>query len=115
MMKNIILAGGSGFLGHALAAHFLNSGHAVTVLTRSPNPTANGFRELQWDACTLGDWACALEGAAAVINLTGRSVNCRYHPRNRKLILESRVREWFHCAARLSFCSEVLCIHWACQ
>jgi uncharacterized protein (TIGR01777 family) len=91
-MKKIVLAGGSGFLGHALAAHFLKSGHAVTILTRSPNSTANGFRELHWDACTLGDWALELEGAAAVINLTGRSVNCRYHPQNRRLILESRVR-----------------------
>ncbi len=92
MMKGIILAGGAGFLGHALAGHFLNSGHAVTVLTRSPKPSGNGLREIQWDASTLGDWTRELEGAMAVINLTGRSVNCRYHPRNRKLILESRVR-----------------------
>jgi uncharacterized protein (TIGR01777 family) len=92
MMKEIILAGGSGFLGHALAGHFLNSGHSVTVLTRSPKPSGNGLREIQWDASTLGDWTRELDGAAAVINLTGRSVNCRYHPRNRKLILESRVR-----------------------
>lgn len=91
-MKKIILAGGSGFLGRVLAAHFLSSGHTVTVLTRLPKPRPNGFREIQWDACTLGDWSRELDGAAAVINLTGRSVNCRYHPRNRKLILESRVR-----------------------
>ena len=92
MMKKIVLAGGSGFLGHALAAHFLSSGHAVTVLTRSPKPTASGLHEIQWDACIIGDWARELNCATAVINLTGRSVNCRYHPRNRKLILESRVR-----------------------
>ena len=92
MMKKIILAGGSGFLGNALAARFLSAGHAVTILTRSPNPTANGFREILWDAITVGDWARELEGATAVINLTGRSVNCRYHAQNRRLILESRVR-----------------------
>jgi uncharacterized protein (TIGR01777 family) len=92
MMKKIILAGGSGFLGHALAEHFLKSGCAVTILTRSPKPTTNGVREILWDAITLGDWARELDGAAAVINLTGRSVNCRYHAKNRRLILESRVR-----------------------
>jgi uncharacterized protein (TIGR01777 family) len=91
MMKKIILAGGPGFLGNVLAAHFLSSGHAVTVLTRSPNAMANGFREIRWDACTLGDWARELDSATAVINLTGRSVNCRYHPHNQRLILESRV------------------------
>jgi uncharacterized protein (TIGR01777 family) len=90
-MKKIILAGGSGFLGQALAEQFLKSGHAVTVLTRSPEMKVKGFREIQWDACTLGDWARELDGATAVINLTGRSVNCRYHPHNRRLILESRV------------------------
>jgi len=92
MMKKIILAGGSGFLGHALAKHFLKSGYAVTILTRSPKPKANGVREMLWDAITLGDWARELEGAAAVANLTGRSVNCRYQAQNRRLILESRVR-----------------------
>jgi uncharacterized protein len=91
MMEKIILAGGSGFLGHALATHFLKFGYAVTNLTRSPKPTANGVRETQWDASTLGEWARELDGATAVINLTGRSVNCRYHAKNRRLILESRV------------------------
>lgn len=91
-MKKIILAGGSGFLGHALAEHFLKSGCAVTILTRSPKPTANGVREILWDARGLGGWARELEDATAVINLTGRSVNCRYHARNQRLILESRVR-----------------------
>jgi hypothetical protein len=91
MMKKIILAGGSGFLGHALAEHFLKSGYAVTILTRSPKPTFNGVHEIQWDASTLGEWVRELDGATAVVNLTGRSVNCRYHAQNRRLIMESRV------------------------
>ena len=90
-MKRIILAGGSGFLGLALARYFQQSGHAITVLTRSPGMKANGIREIAWDACSPGDWANELDGAAAVINLTGRSVNCRYNSRNRRAILESRV------------------------
>ncbi|HZI33724.1 MAG TPA: NAD-dependent epimerase/dehydratase family protein, partial [Candidatus Binatia bacterium] len=91
-MKRIVLAGGSGFLGRALAAHFQKAGHAITVLTRSPKPTTAGIREIVWDANTPGDWERELEGAAAVVNLVGRSVNCRYHQRNRELILQSRVR-----------------------
>jgi uncharacterized protein (TIGR01777 family) len=90
-VKKIILAGGSGFLGQALAAHFICNGHAVTVLTRSPGAASSGIHEMFWDGCTLGGWCRELEGAAAVINLTGRSVNCRYHERNRSMITESRV------------------------
>ncbi len=90
-MKKIILAGGSGFLGRALAMHFRRSGYAMTILTRSPKMAADGIREIAWNARTIGDWAGELENSAAVINLTGRSVNCRYHERNRRLIWESRI------------------------
>ena len=91
-MKRIILAGGSGFLGQVLAEHFLKSGHEITVLTRLPKPVCHGIREIKWDASHPGDWARELDGATAVINLTGRTVNCRYNARNRGLILASRVR-----------------------
>ena len=90
-VKRIVIAGGSGFLGCALAAHFHERGYAVVILTRSPKTGASRAREMAWDARTVGDWGRELEGTTAVINLTGRSVNCRYHERNRKLILESRV------------------------
>jgi len=90
-MKRIILAGGSGFLGHALAGHFQKSGHEMVILTRSPGPGLRVAREVAWDARTMGDWVRELEGATAVINLAGRSVNCRYNPANRRLIMESRV------------------------
>lgn len=91
-MKKIILAGGSGFLGQALAAHFLRKGHAVTVLVRTPRAPGPGAHRMLWDGRTLGGWCRELEGAAAVINLAGRSVNCRYHERNRGMIMESRIR-----------------------
>jgi uncharacterized protein len=90
-MKRIVIAGGSGFLGHVLAAHFHERGYAVTILTRTPKAPTNGAREVAWDGRTVADWVRELEGTMAVINLAGRSVNCRYHKRNRKLILESRV------------------------
>ena len=90
-MKRIILAGGSGFLGRALADHFLNAHWDVVILTRSPHQTGGAGRQVAWDARTLSSWQRELEGATAVVNLTGRSVNCRYNARNRKEILDSRV------------------------
>jgi uncharacterized protein (TIGR01777 family) len=61
------------------------------VLTRSPSPSRSASKEIQWDGKTLGEWASCLEGAKAVVNLTGKSVNCRYTPENRREINESRV------------------------
>ncbi len=86
----IILAGGSGYLGRVLAKAFLAKGWEVVVLTRG-QAKAGKARFVQWDGKTMGDWAQELNGAEAVINLTGRSVNCRYTEENRRLILESRV------------------------
>lgn len=88
--QRLILAGGSGFLGQALAKHFQVLGWEVVVLTRTPQAN-RAVREVSWDAETLGRWASELEGAAAVVNLTGRSVDCRYTEANRRLILDSRV------------------------
>jgi len=89
--KQIVIAGGSGFLGQALATHFLKAKWAVVILTRSPGQTGLAGRQVGWDARTLGDWVKEVEGSAAVINLTGKSVNCRYNARNRKEIFESRI------------------------
>lgn len=86
----LMLAGGSGFLGQALARHFQALGWEVVVLTRSPQ-SQRIAREVGWDAETLGAWVSELEGAAAVVNLTGRSVDCRYNAANRRLIMDSRV------------------------
>lgn len=87
----LILAGGSGFLGNALATKFAAKGQEVVVLTRSPRKRDDGVRELRWDGKSRGDWAKCVDGADAVINLTGRSVDCRYNARNRKEIIASRV------------------------
>ncbi len=86
----LVLAGGSGFLGQALAKHFQALGWRIVVLTRSPQADRAAL-EVQWDAETLGAWTSELEGAAAVVNLTGRTVDCRYNAKNRHDILASRV------------------------
>ncbi|BDI30348.1 NAD-dependent epimerase [Capsulimonas corticalis] len=85
----IVIPGGTGQVGVLLARMFHGSGHEVTVLSR--RAIAAPWRVVQWDAETRGDWTHEFDGADAVINLAGRSVNCRYTPENRREILESRV------------------------
>ena len=85
----VVIPGGSGLLGRILAGHFHSQGHRVTVFSRS-GATAP-YRVVSWDGRGIDDWTSELEGADAVINLAGRSVNCRYNARNRREILDSRV------------------------
>ncbi|MEM9079384.1 MAG: TIGR01777 family oxidoreductase [Verrucomicrobiota bacterium] len=87
--QTIVIPGGSGFLGRTLANFFHQQGARVMILSRTPQ-TIPHATVLTWDARTLGPWTEALEGATAIINLAGRSVNCRYHAANRKLMMESR-------------------------
>lgn len=91
-MKRVVLAGGSGFLGHVLARHFVAKGDDVVVLIRRPSAGLVDARGVTWDGHSLGNWWRVLDGADVLINLAGRSVDCRYHARNRRDILDSRVR-----------------------
>jgi uncharacterized protein (TIGR01777 family) len=85
----IVIPGGSGHMGTILATAFHARGDEVVVLGRSPITAP--WRFVQWDARVVGDWAAELEGVDAVINLAGRSVNCRYNEKNRRDIMNSRV------------------------
>ncbi len=91
MKQKIVIAGGSGFLGRALAEYFTAKECEVVILTRHPSPLCPHGREVYWDGCTLGDWAKELEGADALVNLAGVSVDCRYTAKNRRLIMDSRI------------------------
>lgn len=82
-------SGGSGQVGTLLARVFHEDGHAVTVLSRTPHIAP--WRVVEWDGVALGAWVADLDGADVVINLAGRTVNCRYTPRNRREILDSRI------------------------
>ncbi len=85
----IVIAGGSGQVGTILARHFYAGGHQVVVLSR--HPYSAKWQTGLWDGQNAGAWAHHLEGRDVCINLAGRSVNCRYHAENRKLIYDSRV------------------------
>lgn len=85
----IIIPGGTGQIGRLLTRHFLAAGDDVTVIAREADPEAP-WRSITWDGLTLGPWTDAIDGADVVINLAGRSVNCRYNKNNRRIIKESR-------------------------
>ena len=90
-MKRIILAGGSGFVGRALAPVLLANGYGVVVLGRGAPHREGGVNHLQWDGRTLDAWASAIDGANAIVNLTGKNINCRHTAENRREIIRSRV------------------------
>lgn len=87
----IVIFGANGFLGRYLCRHFARNGKEVVAVCRSREGWSGDGMFLEWDGKNLGPWALALEGAEAVINLAGRSVNCRYTPQNRAEIISSRV------------------------
>lgn len=86
----IVIPGGSGQVGHILGRHFQAGGHEVVVLSRRVETAP--WPVVLWDGETRGKWTSVLEGSDVCINLAGRSVNCRYNPKNRRAIYESRVR-----------------------
>ena len=85
----IVMPGGSGQIGTVLARAFHGEGHDVVVLSRGPQ--VRPWRVVEWDGRTAGGWQGEVDGADAVINLAGRSVNCRYNAANRRDILQSRI------------------------
>ena len=85
----VVIPGGSGHLGHVLGRSLARDGHEVVILSR--RRAALPWRVVQWDGETLGRWTTELDGADVVINLAGRSVNCRYTPARRAEILDSRI------------------------
>ncbi|MBV8325110.1 TIGR01777 family oxidoreductase [Chryseobacterium sp.] len=83
----IIIAGGTGFLGENLEKYFTEKENQVYILTRNPMRK----NEIYWDARTTGGWKDILERADVLINLTGKSVDCRYHEKNKQEIYASRI------------------------
>lgn len=89
--NTVVIFGANGFLGRYLCQHYRRRGREVVAIGRSKTGLPDEVMFLDWDGRSPGPWALALEGAALVINLAGRSVNCRYDDANRREIMESRV------------------------
>lgn len=86
----MIIAGGTGFLGGALISHFRKT-HEIYVLTRGISCVKDSIHYLHWDGRTLGEWARAIDGSDILINLNGKSVDCRYTEENKMLIYSTRL------------------------
>src|SRR5215813_477715 len=87
-LLRIVIPGGRGQVGTLLSRHFHAQGQKVAVLARKAAPAP--WRLVSWDGESLGDWMSELENSDVVINLAGRSVNCRYTAANRNAIMNSR-------------------------
>ncbi len=83
MEKKVVIAGGTGFIGQYLTSYFLNQGYIVRIISRSKGA-------ISWEN-TFGITA-ALENAEMLINLAGKSVDCRYTTKNKEAILSSRIQ-----------------------
>lgn len=87
----VVIAGGTGFLGQNLARHLTNLAWDVVVIARHPPASHVRWRHAVWDARTVGDWVQELDGATALVNLAGRTVDCIKTPEHCDEILRSRV------------------------
>ena len=87
----IIIAGGTGFLGQSLAKSFLRDGYEVVILSRRECTSFIHGRIVRWDARSIGEWTDELNEANILVNLTGKSIDCRHTRSNRQEILDSRV------------------------
>ncbi len=84
----IVLAGGTGHIGRILKSEYLRRAYKVLVLTRNPSPNS---QEMKWDGKNPGPWTREIDGCDIVINLAGRSVDCRYNKKNLWEMLSSRI------------------------
>ena len=89
--KRVVITGGSGFLGVNLARYLIEEGFAVTIVSRNKPTAAGGWAFRKWDGRTRGDWSASIDGAHAVVNLAGRTVDCVKTPLHCDQILRSRV------------------------
>jgi uncharacterized protein (TIGR01777 family) len=92
MKRKIVLAGGTGFIGKGLIRYLGEKDFDFVVLTRNPQKRTDNVKEVYWDAKNLGPWTRELENADVLVNLTGKSVNCRYTEANKREIINSRTQ-----------------------
>jgi len=91
-MTKLIIVAGTGFLGQVLVNHFKDKFEEIVILTRGNSKTIDGIKFVNWNAKTFTGWENELENATVLINLAGKSVDCRYTKKNKKEILLSRIQ-----------------------
>ena len=91
-MSRIVIPGGSGFLGQALASRLVGRGDEVVILSRDEGQQVEGTRTVAWDAESIGPWESELDGADVIVHLTGRRVDVRGTKRNIDELISSRVQ-----------------------
>jgi uncharacterized protein len=87
----IVIAGGSGYLGRCVANYYKSCATDIVILSRVLRAPNGKIRTVLWDGKTPGLWCSELEGVELLVNLAGRSVDCRYNEKNRREIFESRI------------------------
>jgi len=90
-MKKLLIAGANGFMARYLTRYFHSKGWNVVGLARHEQGMDKNCRYVNWDGENLGDWAKEIDSCDVVLNLAGRSVNCRYNDANKAEITNSRV------------------------
>lgn len=90
-MNKLVIAAGTGFLGQALVNHFKNKFEEIVILTRGKSKIIDTIKYVNWNAKTFSGWEKELENATVLINMAGKSVDCRYTKENKKEILLSRI------------------------
>jgi len=90
-MKKLIIAAGTGFLGQVLVEYFKDKFDEIVILTRGKSIVTDTIKYVNWDAKSLSGWENELENASVLINLAGKSVDCRYTEANKKEIYSSRI------------------------
>lgn len=88
----IVIAGGSGYLGRLLIEHFSTKNHQIVVLSRSSSRTEGQVKYVTWNGEEIGDWANELENTDALINLSGKNINCSFTANNRAALISSRIK-----------------------
>ncbi|MBL6446271.1 NAD-dependent epimerase/dehydratase family protein [Fulvivirga sp. 29W222] len=105
-MKKIVIAGGTGFLGTCLTKFYSAKGYEVCILSRQHRIDYDNVKHFKWDGKNLGYWTDILEGSEAVINLNGKSVDCRYTRKNKQLIYDTRIDSTIAIGNALIRCNE---------
>jgi len=90
-MKTLLIAGANGFIARNLTQYFSSKGWNVVGLARRESGLHSDCRYVNWDGKNLGSWAEEVGQCDAMVNLVGKSVNCRFTPENRELIMKSRI------------------------